>query len=63
MFLHIGGQREIPIQDLIAIVQSEQDGVQGSLVITGKQALFSPISAKTLHKRLEENLSLLSPSC
>ena len=65
MFLHIGGQREIPVSDLVAVIQNGQDG-QGSLdslVITDKQVLSSPISAKTLHKRLEEILSLLSPSC
>ena len=63
MFLHIGNQREIPLRELVAIIQNkqaEQDS-PGSLVITTTQTLPSPISARTLQKRLEDILSLLSP--
>jgi len=64
MFLHIGSQKEIPIQDLVAIIQTKQDDQQScrTLVITTAQTFSSPISAQTLRKRLREIASLFSPS-
>ena len=61
MFLHIGNQKEIPVQDLVAIVQDEREPSR-SLVITTTQTLSSSISVQTLRKRLQEIVSLLSPS-